>query len=79
MYTAIEAVSRAGVIEPLEPVQFEDGERLVIVRLSKPAPSTAPATDAAPNWRRFVGLLKDSPHLGGDPVTLQQALRNQWR
>ena len=32
---AIEAISRAGVIEPIEPVQFEENEPLVILRLSK--------------------------------------------
>ena len=35
MYQAIEAISRAGVIEPIEPVQFEENEPLVILRLSK--------------------------------------------
>jgi len=35
MYQAIEAISRGGSVEPLEPVQFEDNERLVILRISK--------------------------------------------
>lgn len=40
MYQAIEAVSRAGVIVPLEPVQFEEEEHLLILRLPKNLPQT---------------------------------------
>lgn len=46
MYQAIEAISRAGVIQPLEPILFDDNERLVILRLSKayvaPTPTQPP-------------------------------------
>lgn len=35
MYQAIEAISRAGVIRPLEPILFDENEHLVILRLSK--------------------------------------------
>lgn len=33
MYQAIEAISKGGVIQPLEPVTFEENEHLVILRL----------------------------------------------
>ncbi len=35
MYQAIEAVCLQGRIQPLEPVSFEENERLVILRLPK--------------------------------------------
>ncbi|MGD0959743.1 MAG: antitoxin family protein [Methylomonas sp.] len=35
MYQAIEAISKGGVILPLEPVQFDENEHLVILRLPK--------------------------------------------
>ena len=35
MYQAIEAISKGGVIQPLEPVQFDENEHLVIIRLPK--------------------------------------------
>jgi len=35
MYQAIEAISKGGVIQPLEPVQFDENEHLVILRLPK--------------------------------------------
>lgn len=41
MYQAIEAVSRGGVIRLLEPVQLEENEPLVVLRLSKaPQPTS---------------------------------------
>lgn len=35
MYQAIEATAKAGIIQPLEPVQFEEDEHLVILRIPK--------------------------------------------
>ena len=51
MYQAIEAISKSGVIELLEPIEFEENEPLVVLRLSKKwiAPETAiPPKD----WRK---------------------------
>lgn len=56
MYPAIEAIAKGGIIEPLEPVEFEDNEQLVILRLTKPWTKkgvTAPPQD----WHEFVGTL----------------------
>jgi hypothetical protein len=36
MYQAVEAISKSGIIELLEPVKFEENQHLVILRLSKP-------------------------------------------
>jgi hypothetical protein len=74
MYPAMEAMAKGGIIEPLEPVEFEDNEQLVILRLTKPWTEkgvTAPPQD----WHNFVGTLKSSPHFNDDPVAIQQSLR----
>jgi len=42
MYQAIDAISKSGVIQLLEPIEFEENEPLVVLRLSKK--STAPET-----------------------------------
>ena len=78
MYQAIEAISRAGVIEPLEPVQFEENEHLVILRLSKAWASTATSPTPTTDWKRFAGLLKTSPNLNGDPLAIQREMRREW-
>lgn len=77
MYPAIEAIAKGGIIEPLEPVEFEDNEQLVILRLTKPWTEkgvTAPPQD----WHDFVGTLKSSPHFNDDPVAIQQSFRDEW-
>jgi hypothetical protein len=77
MYQAIEAISKSGVIQLLEPIEFEENEPLVVLRLSKKW--TAPET-AAPSkdWREFAGQLKSSPTFAGDSVHIQQEMRNEW-
>lgn len=30
------------------------------------------------DWQHLAGTLKDSPNLNGDPLTLQQEMRNEW-
>jgi predicted DNA-binding antitoxin AbrB/MazE fold protein len=79
MYQAIEAISKGGVIQPLEPVSFEENEHLVIVRLSKTyTPAATPTSRSGGDWADWVGVLKDSPHLNGDPLALQQDMRREW-
>lgn len=77
MYQAIEAISKSGIIQLLEPIQFEENEHLVILRLSKKW-ITSEATTPSKDWRKFVGLLKSSPTFNGDPVCIQQEMRNEW-
>jgi hypothetical protein len=78
MYPAIAATSKDGVIKPLEPVVFEENEQLIILRLSKSYAAVGQPATANANWRTWVGCLKDSPHLNGDPLTVQQEMRREW-
>ena len=78
MYQAIEATSKSGVIQPLEPVSFVEDERLIILRLSRPAEVKPGAGSERADWRQWVGVLKDSPHLNEDPLLIQQAMRHEW-
>jgi predicted DNA-binding antitoxin AbrB/MazE fold protein len=77
MYQAIEAISTAGVIKPLEPVLFDDNEPLVILRLTKTYAAQATATQHT-NWQQWAGALKASPHLNGDPLAIQKEMRHEW-
>ena len=77
MYPAIEAIAKGGIIEPLELVEFEDNEQLVILRLSKPW-TEKDVTASRQDWHDFVGTLKSSPHFNDDPVAVQQSLRDEW-
>jgi hypothetical protein len=78
MYQAIEAISKAGIIQPLEPVMFDENEHLVILRLSKTYIGTATTPAQPADWKHWVGVLKDSPNLNADPVAIQQAIRHEW-
>lgn len=77
MYPTIAAIAKGGIIEPLEPVKFDDGEHLYILRLSKPM---IPSSGAKPisDWREFAGSLKSSPNFNEDPVIIQREFRNEW-
>ena len=77
MYQAIEAISKAGVVRPLEPVLFDDNEPLVILRLTKTYLSAVPSVPPA-EWRQLAGVLKSSPNLNGDPLILQRDMRHEW-
>nr|VFK52227.1 MAG: hypothetical protein BECKTC1821D_GA0114238_11597 [Candidatus Kentron sp. TC] len=33
---------------------------------------------ASGDWREFVGVLKDSPNLRGDPVMIAREMRDEW-
>nr|VFJ45187.1 MAG: hypothetical protein BECKDK2373B_GA0170837_100921 [Candidatus Kentron sp. DK] len=54
MYQTIEAICHNGVIEPLEPVIFQEAEHPVIVRL----PDRAPGSVQAPTPARVRGAMK---------------------
>ncbi len=77
MYQAIEAISKSGVIELLEPIEFEENEPLVVLRLTKKVVTPEMATPSK-DWRKFTGQLKSSPTFAGDPVHIQQEMRNEW-
>ena len=77
MYQAIDAISKPGVIQLLEPIEFEENEPLVVLRLSKK--STAPETTTpSKDWRKFAGQLKSFSAFEGDSLKIQQDMRNEW-
>ena len=79
MYQAVEAICRAGQIILLEPVRFEENEHLMIVRLpALPRAEPAANPSASADWQSFVGVLQDSPNWNGDPLTVQEAMRDDW-
>ena len=77
MYQAIEAISKSGVIQLLEPIEFDENEPLVVLRLSKKM-ITSETTTPSKDWRKFAGQLKSSSAFAGDPVLIQQEMRNEW-
>ncbi len=78
MYQAIEATAKAGTIQPLEPVQFDEDEHLVILRIPKTWGSQIATTAKPSGWGGLIGALKASPNLNGDPVQIQQDMRREW-
>ena len=77
MYQAIEAISKSGVIQLLEPIEFDENEPLVVLSLSKKL-TTPEMTTPLKDWRKFTGQLKSSPAFTGDPGLIQQEMRNEW-
>ena len=78
MYQAIEAVSKSGMIQLLEPVQLEENEQLVVLRISKRATYLETSSSPSKDWRKFVGFLKSSAVFGDDPLAIQQEMRSDW-
>ncbi|MBF0426766.1 MAG: hypothetical protein HQL66_13205 [Magnetococcales bacterium] len=69
-----------GHVRLLEPVRLHGPCRAVVTVLG-PLGSEKIASDAmasSPDWRRFVGIMKESPHFNGDPVSIQKAMRDEW-
>lgn len=77
MYQAIDAILKDGVIQALEPVQFEENEHLVILRLFKSWKSKK-TIEPAVDWKHLAGMLKASPNLNDNPLLIQQEMRNEW-
>lgn len=48
--------------------------RHVLVTFIDPSPLQATPKD----WRHLVGMLRNSPNLNGDPLTIQQEMRREW-
>ena len=40
--------------------------------------SAAASPDSAADWQSLVGVLAKSPNWSGDPVNLQQSMRDEW-
>lgn len=47
--------------------------------LDAPLPNPAAAESAQHDWQAFAGALKNAPVFAGDPMTIQQRLRSEWR
>ncbi|MBF0309998.1 MAG: hypothetical protein HQL56_10770 [Magnetococcales bacterium] len=73
-------VSADGQVRLREPMVLRGRHRAVLTVL-EPLESDEVASDAMealPNWRRFAGVMKESPHFNGDPVSIQRAMRDEW-
>lgn len=40
--------------------------------------SAQTAADETYDWRRFVGVMRDTPHFSADPVAILKAIRDEW-
>lgn len=82
MLQTVEAiVEPSGSVRLLEQLHVDHPCRAVVtlVEAATHAPDARTvATSEAVEWRRFVGVLKDSPHFNGDPITAQRTMRNEW-
>lgn len=47
--------------------------------LAAPLPNPAAYAPAQHDWQAFAGALKNAPVFAGDPMTIQQRLRSEWR
>ena len=73
-------VSADGQVRLREPMVLRGRHRAVLTVL-EPLESDEIASgsmESSPNWRRFAGVMKESPHFNGDPVAIQKALRDEW-
>ncbi|MEI8394987.1 MAG: hypothetical protein WCF85_09650 [Rhodospirillaceae bacterium] len=79
LHTIEVEIDAAGHITPLEAAGRLPPGRALLTLLSAltDSPST-PAPTGSQDWRAFVGTLKGSPHFEGDPVVIQQAMRDEW-
>ncbi len=73
-------VGRDGKVRLREPLALRDRHRAVVIVMEPMEASEPPAypTDASRDWRRFVGVMKDTAHFNADPVAIQKAMRDEW-
>ncbi|MCX7085947.1 MAG: hypothetical protein NTY69_10470 [Methylococcales bacterium] len=50
------------MIQLLKPVQLEEYERLVVLRISKKSTYAETTSATSKDWRKFVGLIKDKEY-----------------
>ena len=59
------------------PPKFDQAQKVLVTVLG---PDTGVATIRAhAGWSLVIGVLKDSPVFGTDPIAAQQAMRDEWR
>ena len=60
------------------PPKFDHAQKVLVTVLQSPEPEAA-STEQQTDWQQVTGLLKNSALFGGDPVAVQEAIRNEWR
>lgn len=66
---------------------YQQRQRVLITIVSPLADNALPAQPTQPahlgnvkhDWLAFAGVLKNSPAFAGDPLAIQQQMRNEWR
>ncbi|MBF0175428.1 MAG: hypothetical protein HQL63_01060 [Magnetococcales bacterium] len=82
MLKAVEAeVGENGQIRLREPLVLRGWHRAVLTVLEplEAVEVDARIVDESGSWRRHVGTMQGSPHFNGDPVVIQDAMRDEWR
>lgn len=60
------------------PPKFDHAQKVLVTVLETSEPVAA-HTQGQTDWPQVNGLLKNSAFFGGDPIAVQQAMRNEWR
>lgn len=72
-------VSADGQVRLREPMVLQGRHRAVLTVLEPlESDEIAGVMESPPNWRHFAGMMKESPHFNGDPVSIQKAMRDEW-
>jgi hypothetical protein len=50
--------------------------RVLVTFTDEDSATTGPESEA--NWQSMVGILAKSPNWSGDPVAIQQGMRDEW-
>ena len=74
------------IMQPNWDLQFSDRTppksdhaQKVLVTVLESSEPVAAHTQGQTDWPQVNGLLKNSAFFGGDPIAVQQAMRNEWR
>ncbi|HAT50255.1 MAG: hypothetical protein HQL07_14005 [Nitrospirae bacterium] len=82
MLKSVEAeIGADGRVRLREPLPLSCRHRAVVTvleRLDSAEDSAQTAADETCDWRRFAGVMRDSPHFNADPVAIQKAIRDEW-
>nr|VFJ44188.1 MAG: hypothetical protein BECKFW1821A_GA0114235_100615 [Candidatus Kentron sp. FW]VFJ58204.1 MAG: hypothetical protein BECKFW1821B_GA0114236_10407 [Candidatus Kentron sp. FW] len=73
-------VGADGKVRLQEPLTLHGRHRAVVIVLESldSVDTQAQPTDDVRGWRRFVGIMRDTPHFNADPVAIQRAMRDEW-
>jgi hypothetical protein len=62
--------------------KYDEIQKVLVTVMADAKRTKTPATraPAKPNagWGDLLGSLKGSPNFGGDPIAIQQRMRNEW-